>query len=175
MQERLAAVEGLEGRELIEVLLNKIGELAQEASTLVAGGFQAPGSLERVLGCFDCNIDVLGPSSRDLGDNFANDRVVDTAGGSACRYMRTYEGGHVLESSSVNRVYELAVDEQACVHLGGAFVSGSIELVGESGRHVGSEASKGGGGKRYENESLNTSIQCQFVADLLRQVKSSRK
>lgn len=161
MEEGLASVESLEGRELVEVLLNEVGELAQEASAFVAGGLQAPGGLERVLGCLDCSVDILGPSSRDLGHDFTNDGVVNTAGGSAGGYIRAYEGGHPLKSSSVNGVHELAVDEQASVHLGGALVSGSIELVGEGSRHGRSEASKGGGDKRYEDSSLNTSLRCQ--------------
>ena len=102
----------------------------------MARGLQAPSGLESVLGRLDGSIDVLGSSSRYFSDHLANDGVVHTTLLSVRRsYDRT--GIHVLEGGSVNRVYELAIDEQAGVHLGGTLIGGSVELVGESARHVG--------------------------------------
>ena len=44
----------------------------------MTGGLEAPRSLERGLRSLDGGVDVLGPGSRDLGDDFADKGVVDT-------------------------------------------------------------------------------------------------
>lgn len=143
VQEGLASVESLESGELVDVLLDEVGKLTEEAATLMAGNLQTPGALVRNLGSLDGSVDILSGCSSDLGDDLASrgiENAVDASGEARLCIWRC----HVLNGSSVNRVHELAIDEQASVHGGGALEEGVVELVGKNRRHYCSEVSRAG-------------------------------
>ena len=86
--EGLAIVEGLEGGELVDILLHEVGELVHEARAVVAGGVEAPCGGEGLVGSFDGEVDILGRALCDLGERLACGGV-DDAG-------RTQEGSALL-------------------------------------------------------------------------------
>ena len=79
VEEGLAAIECLERGQLVDVLLDEIRELAEQATALVAGYLEAPRGLERRLGCLDGSVDVLSRRGGDLSDDLASYGVEDTA------------------------------------------------------------------------------------------------
>src|SRR5512134_3785676 len=72
-RDRLPAVFRLELRQLVEVLLDRVGNPDQEPGSLFSGR-PAP-RLERAGGRDDGGIDVFGAALRDLGDDLARRRV----------------------------------------------------------------------------------------------------
>ena len=72
-RDRLPAVFRFEPRQLVEVLLDELGDPDQEPGSLL-GGRPAP-RLERAGRRGDGGIDVLGAALRDLGDDLSRRRV----------------------------------------------------------------------------------------------------
>ncbi len=92
--ESLAVVERLDSGELVNVLLNEVGELHKKLATSITGRVLTPDGLESLTSGLDSDIDILGGSLGDLTNLFSGGRV---------------DGGEGLAVESGD---ELVVDEQ---------------------------------------------------------------
>ena len=94
LADRLAVVERLQLGQLVDVLLDQVGELVHQAAA-VAGVHLAPGAgVERLAGGLDRQVDIGGIPLGDLGDDFLGRRV------------------DRLERLAADAVAPLAVDQQ---------------------------------------------------------------
>ena len=78
-EEGLAIVEGLDGSEGVDVLLDELCEAGEELAALSTGHAEAVRVLESILGSLDGGVDVLGGTLANLSDQLAR-RGVDDAG-----------------------------------------------------------------------------------------------
>ena len=74
-REGLAVVKGLKSSKLVEVLLHKVGKLVQEGRTLETRGLETPYGLESFVCGLNGEVDILGGTLSNRGDNLASGRV----------------------------------------------------------------------------------------------------
>lgn len=124
----LAIVESFDGSELIEILLHQLGELPQELRALGPGCIETPDGIERLLGSFHCEIDILLNGLSDFANHFTRGWVDDAEKGGKT-IDKISIPSYVLDSGLVRSLNELAVDEDASVEGGLALVGRGVPLV----------------------------------------------
>ena len=77
-QERLAAIQGLDGGEAIGILVDSVGELQEKARAL--GGRRARPGLERLVGGRDRRLHLGGARFGHLGDRLVGPGIEDRVG-----------------------------------------------------------------------------------------------